>query len=190
MDQQQILVVGNGVSVLDHKLGKIIDEGPWSICRFNNFQTEGFSEYVGTRTNILCRRSCDDVKLWDSDDLNQVFTFITYCKWTAGMSYVARDVQAFYGSKCQIIGVRVCREIGELIKLDQPEKEWASVGFLGVNILTKLYGRDRIVLHGFDEPINKGRHYFKKPPRDACYHNWQKEYEYINSLGLEKLEFV
>lgn len=188
----KILLIGNGNSVLDNKYGDMIDNGPWKICRFNNFETAGYEEYVGSRTDILARRSCDDVKLFDSDTLEKIYTFVTYSKWTSGMMNVARDVQSYYQDRCEVVGLKICREIGEAIGLDQPLNEWASIGslMLGYLHLTKPEVCDRIILHGFDDPLNKNSHYFKKPPRDACYHNWQKEYEYINSLGLKKLEFI
>lgn len=192
----KILVVGNGPSVLDNEYGIHIDRGPWDVCRFNNFQTKGFERYAGTRTDLLCRRACDDVKLWDNNCLKQVLVFVTYCRWTAGMMNVARDVEAYYGHKCEIVGLKTCKEIGEEIDLDQPMNEWASVGILALSLLTKRFGRDNIITHGFDglvpdKDTGVVSHYFPKPPRDAKFHNAEKELAYINKLGLTTLkEFV
>jgi hypothetical protein len=188
----KILVIGNGKSVLDKNYGKIIDEGDWQVVRFNNYQTSGFEKKVGSRTDILARRCCDDVILRPAASLQKVYGFITYCIYSSGMAYVGRDIKAYYGDKCEIVPVKICREIGEKVDIAQPDREWLSVGclFLGYMSLTNLDFRDRIIIHGFDEPNQKNSHYFPKPPRDSCYHNWQKEHKFIQNLKLQTLEEI
>lgn len=48
---KQILLIGNGPSVLEHEFGKIIDEQPL-VCRFNAFILKGYEKYVGTKCDI------------------------------------------------------------------------------------------------------------------------------------------
>lgn len=52
----KVFVIGNGPSALTYKLGKEIDAAD-IVVRINNFQTAGFEEFVGTKTDILftCR---------------------------------------------------------------------------------------------------------------------------------------
>jgi len=45
------LLVGNGSSVLEHKLGNTIDSEFDYVFRMNRFKTVGFEEYVGSRTD-------------------------------------------------------------------------------------------------------------------------------------------
>ncbi len=192
MGDRRIIVIGNGSSVLDHEYGSIIDSGEYDVCRFNNFRTEGFEKHIGSRTDILCRRACDDVRIWDSPTLQKVYTFVTYCRWSAGMIYVARNIESYYGDRCELVNLKECRQIGELLELDQPENEWASVGalFIGYIYLTNPGFRDKLILHGFDDVSKKNSHYFQKQPRDACYHNWVKESRFIQKLGLKTLRDI
>lgn len=46
-----VILVGNGPSVLGHKLGKVVDSFE-EVVRFNNFQTKGFEEHVGGKTTL------------------------------------------------------------------------------------------------------------------------------------------
>jgi hypothetical protein len=188
------LIIGNGPSVLDYKYGDLIDKFP-NVVRFNNFTTKGYQHLIGSKTTILARRACDDVILHSPEHFDKVLTFVTFCLWSSGMQYVAKDVKSFYGDKCEIVGLTKCREIGEKIGLDQPYKEWASVGILTLSLLTELYGHDKILVHGFDglKPDSSGsiKHYFPTPPKDAKFHNSAKEMAYLKKLNLKTLkEFV
>jgi hypothetical protein len=187
---RKILVIGNGPSVLNHKVGDLIDTYD-DVVRFNNYELKTYEEFVGTKTTILARRACDDVKLHPSELFNKVLCFITYCKWTDGMTKVARDVKSFYGEKCEIVSWLKCREIGEQIGLQQPHKEWASIGVLTIALLVERFGADNITIHGFDGLNSLGErevfHYFNTPPKDAMYHSGIKERIFIESLGLDKL---
>ncbi len=184
---KKLLVIGNSKSVLEYELGQQIDKFDGLVCRFNNFQIEGFEKYVGRRTDVLLRRACDDIRLYNSENLSSVIVFVTYCLWSVGMQTVARQVKSFYGEKCIIVPLGKCKEIGEKIGLNQPNKEWASVGALALGYLTETVGEANILIHGFD---HKESHYFKKPPKDGYYHNWDKERSYINSLNLRNYNEV
>ncbi len=187
----KILVVANGPSVLNYRYGEQIDKFR-HVVRFNNFVVKGYQHLIGSKTTVLARRACDDVLLHNPDLFEKVYVFVTYCRWTAGMMYVARDMQSYYGEKCEIVDLKTCREIGEEVGLDQPLNEWASVGILTLGHLTNLYGCDKLVVHGFDglKPDSKGliKHYFPTPPKDAKFHNSSKELAYIRKLRLQTLE--
>ena len=49
--RKEILIIGNGRSVLDHSLGEQINALP-IVGRINNFSLEKYSEYVGVKTDI------------------------------------------------------------------------------------------------------------------------------------------
>lgn len=185
-----ILIIGNGPSVLNHEVGHLVDSYD-HVVRFNNYQLKGYEKYIGTKTTILARRACDDVKLHPPELYEQIFCFVTYCKWTEGMIHVARSVKQFYGEKCTIVTWQECRKIGQKIGLDQPYNEWASIGVLMIEKALDIFGKDSITIHGFDG-LNAGGqkevlHYFNMPPKDARYHSGIKEQTYINSLNLRRL---
>jgi len=47
---KEILLIGNGPSCLDNEYGELIDSHD-IVVRFNNFETESFEKFVGTKTN-------------------------------------------------------------------------------------------------------------------------------------------
>ena len=49
--RKEILIIGNGRSVLDHSFGEQINAIP-IVGRINNFSVENYSEYVGVKTDI------------------------------------------------------------------------------------------------------------------------------------------
>ena len=48
----KVLLVGNGCSATEHKLGKTIDSKFDLVLRMNRFKTEGYEEYVGSKTDV------------------------------------------------------------------------------------------------------------------------------------------
>jgi len=46
------LLIGNGPSVLDRELGSVIDDFDGLVVRFNDYRTEGWERYVGSRTDV------------------------------------------------------------------------------------------------------------------------------------------
>jgi len=46
------LLIGNGPSVLDQELGSVIDDFDGLVVRFNDYRTEGWERYVGSRTDV------------------------------------------------------------------------------------------------------------------------------------------
>ena len=48
----KVLLMGNGCSAVEHKMGKVIDSEFDLVLRMNRFKTEGYEEYVGSKTDI------------------------------------------------------------------------------------------------------------------------------------------
>lgn len=177
----KIIIVGNGGSLKDKELGGFIDSFD-VVVRFNNFQLKGFEKSVGTKTNIICRRCCDDVIMHDATNITALIGFVTYGKWNTGMEIVAKQLKMYYKQKIHIVGTKECREIGEAIGLEQPLREWATIGGLAVPWFCKHYKAENITVCGFDDVLDT--HYFNKPPKDSCYHNNDKEKKYLRSLRV------
>ena len=47
----KVILVGNGSSVVDYKMGEYIDSEFDLVYRINRFKTEGFEKYVGSRVD-------------------------------------------------------------------------------------------------------------------------------------------
>lgn len=178
----KILLIGNGPTVLNKKLGPIIDSYD-RVVRFNNFRIEGYEDHVGTKTDWVCYRACDDVKLVKPNTIHTAFLFITYCRWTNGMKRVAKMQQAWFGERAKVIDEVTCFQIAQQIGLKNDLTEWPSIGALAIGYFYKQ-GYE-ITTYGFGGDGDK--HYFSKPPKDSCYHNWPKEREFIRSLKIQEL---
>ena len=46
-----LIIVGNGSSLIDHKNGSLIDSFD-TVVRFNSYKIKGYEEYTGKKTNI------------------------------------------------------------------------------------------------------------------------------------------
>ncbi len=213
MSKQKILLIGNGSSVLHYEYGDLIDsqfkefgipignrlselkyensnlinssfkEFGIPIVRFNNYQIKGYEKYVGTKTNILARRCCDDVQLHNKDLFDKVLCVMTFCRHTNFMPAVAKQVQYFYGDKCELITPEVVKQTGDKIGLNQPIHECVSIGASTIDYYIK---KDyHVILHGFvnvDHNNEKIDHYFPKQPLDSSFHNFKKERKWIDKL--------
>lgn len=59
-----VVLVGNGPSIKEQKLGKLIDSFD-VVVRFNYFTTEGFEEHTGTKIDVWAINGPDLVELWN-----------------------------------------------------------------------------------------------------------------------------
>lgn len=51
MNNNSVLLIGNGPTVMKHEAGKLINSFPL-VCRFNSFKIDGFEKYVGNKCDI------------------------------------------------------------------------------------------------------------------------------------------
>ena len=109
----EIILVGNGPSILENELGSEIDSFD-KVVRFNNFEIEGYEKHVGSKCDILARRACDDVRLWPTEMFEEVVCFVTYCQWTQGMLNVARQIKGHYEGKCTVVFPHTCASNGKV----------------------------------------------------------------------------
>ena len=71
-----ILIIANGPSILKTKYGHQIDKFD-EIARINNYQTDDFNEYVGTKTTIWLNGANKKLK-YQKNPPNKVFVFVPY----------------------------------------------------------------------------------------------------------------
>ena len=178
-----ILLIGNGPSVLQNKCGALIDEFDL-VVRFNNFELEGYGDYVGHKSDILCRRACDDVKWWPISMFKLVYCFVPLCKWTPWMPPVVQSVKNFYRNKCIIVDTDLTARTAARLKQYDPQTKWPSIGMLAIDYFVNYYD-EVITIHGFDhlvETEGQIQHYYPTKPKDSRYHDGGVEREYINGL--------
>lgn len=80
MNQNTIVIVGNGPSVLNREMGRQIDNFD-TVVRINNFVTEGYEKYVGSRTDIWTRSGSDMIKERDTSSFDSVLWLVALPAW-------------------------------------------------------------------------------------------------------------
>lgn len=185
----KVLLVGNSENVLHYDIGPLIDSGQYIVGRFNNYILKGYEKSTGTRTDLIFRRCCDDVKVHSISSGQSVVGFVTYCELSDGMARVARQLMSVYGKGCCIVDQHVCKGFHDHAGLDNSKR--LSVGCLAAAwLLTGWAGQWRkdlenpdVYLFGF----GGSGHYFPKRPLDEHYHDFVKEVNYMKALGAKNL---
>jgi len=175
-----IILVGNGSSVLGNALGRHIDDFN-IVVRFNNFQLAGYEKDVGTKSTFLVRRCCEDVIWHPKSQFSHIYTFIQHCKWTPWMPPVQQQIEKFYGEKNTTVGEDFCRSVAVKLGQHNPMEKWPSIGILAIEYFLQFFSS--LTLYGFDGMTDgKEGHYFNKPPKDSCYHDFDVEQKHIQNL--------
>ena len=107
--------------------------------------------------------------------------FVTYCKGSGAMNKHAKHIRTIYNEKYVHIGQKFCKKIGEEVGLNQPAKEWCSVGVLAIGYFCDVLDGPFYIV-GFDTVEGrKGKfsHYYPSKPSGDAFHNWRKEADYI-----------
>lgn len=180
----KIILISNSPNVLNQQVGKEIDSFD-KVVRFNKFETIGYESYVGTKTDWVCYRACDDVKLIRPNLIEKAFMFVTYCIHYRGMIQVARQQKAWFGEKGKIIDEHQCFNLARIIGYKNDLKQWPSIGALTLAYFSSVYGNENLTTYGFSG--NGESHYFPQPPNGSCHHNWPLEEEFLKSLKIPAL---
>lgn len=175
-NMQSIVLVGNGPAAIERKSADIIESYD-QIVRFNNFTTEGYEEYVGTRTNIWATRICGTIKQRNPNDFDEIIGVINHCKYTHAIFALAPSWVGRYPD-LNIIYSQQVSKYADIFDYN-PMKNWLSVGMI---VLLHLldYGYKKVHLYGFGGDVSK--HYFELPPKDEHFHNFDVEHEHIAKL--------
>jgi hypothetical protein len=164
-----MVIVGNGRSVLEHRLGALID-GFRDVVRFNHYVIDGYEEFVGTKTTIWFRNSGRDMPERDTSRFEGVFLqhieFVN--EWT--------DESVF--ARFPTVDPETIREIRQHV--DAPGLN-LSTGIQAVGYLTRRFGH--VYIHGFDA-FDPPHHYFE--PAYGVNHSPQ-ERQYLNHLRSREL---
>lgn len=168
----RVYIIGNGPSATRRKLGKAIDAAD-VVVRINCFETAGFSQFVGTKTDILF--TCRLNEFLDTIDL---FNEIILCLLMNPLDGVT--IPADVLTAPNISEIILWPEVESLTRnLGFPGNSYPSTGFICILKMIKRFGFVNIV--GFDHFQAGNLHYFKhgssrKPPR----HDGNHEKSIIN----------
>ena len=144
---KEILLIGNGPSCLDNEYGELIDSHD-IVVRFNNFETESFEKFVGTKTNYWVKTIMSN----KHDNVNFEQKFFVY------PSIVAPNIQKINELNKNghiIVPVSLYNRINKLINKNNT---WATTGL--VMIFYFIEEGYTVKIHGFDF-FKNGVHYYE-----------------------------
>jgi len=182
--KNKIILVGNGSSALDRKLGDLIDSFE-TIVRFSWFHIKGYEEYVGTKTDIWVTTCPDETRMknakyrevyehsWQWDPVKDE----NYKKLTASIpnaKKIKRD------------------NITEMQKyVNNTEYFHYSTGAIASWIFLKQ--NDQITLHGFDwcSKDTRNTHHYGDEQKKGTIHKLDYEYSFFKKLEEDnKIAFL
>jgi hypothetical protein len=150
---KKIIIVGNGASLRNKKLGKKIDEFE-EVVRFNDYQLDSFEEDVGTKTTIWARNNSDNV----TDRILSQFKMVIY--YMPLWAYNKQYINILKTKNIYIMPKEDLRDLQRQLSLIKrslktsgggglsSQKGWPSTGISAISIL--LSYANSITICGFD----------------------------------------
>ena len=151
--RKEILIIGNGRSVLDHSFGEQINAIP-IVGRINNFSIRNYSEYIGQRTDIWFNGANQNLKRQKVIP-NEVVVFIP-------PGILRRKKEKIHDRISRRL--HIDKEKYSLIPLETMENYEIFTGVkrptTGTScILWAVENFEKVIIHGFDFFIDSKSHY-------------------------------
>ena len=190
LKRKEILIIGNGRSVLERSLGTRIDDFS-TIGRINNFSINNFSEFIGNKTNIWFNGANQHLKKQKSVP-NEVIVFIP-------PEILRRKKTTIHKRIVKRLNIEMNKY--SLIPLETMENYEKITGIKRLttgtsSILWAIDNFETVVIYGFDFFIESKAHYNDNfivkwltelgINRKGKKHNMVKEKLFINKLIKEK----
>jgi len=152
-NRKEILIIGNGRSVLDHSFGEQINAHP-IVGRINNFSLENYSEYVGVKTDIWFNGANQNLKRQKVIP-NEVVVFIP----PEILRHKKEKIHCLISKRLHIDKAKY-----SLISLDVMENFEKISGVTRLttgtaSILWAVENFEKVFIHGFDFFIDSKSHY-------------------------------
>ena len=199
----KVLLMGNGSSVMDNKLGEKIDNDFDLVFRINRFRTKGFEENVGTKVDGWF--VCDNGVQWLENETDEVEgssrwkdiknIFFVSPKFKHDQELRAPECQRAMGfckSVAQYLPPTLENQINSVVDFSPA---WPTTGLVSIQYLTNSF--PKIYIHGFDGHSKKYKyiHYYDTKETRTSEHAWrsgridhnlQKEKDYLDYLVKQK----
>lgn len=176
-----IIVVGNGGSILDKNKGWAIDNYN-EVVRFNNYRIVGYEADVGTKTTIWFTCNCAERKI--QADYKEIY----FHSW----QWDRNKVECYQKIKEVHPGLKQTRKKDvEYLKQQIPNypHQCFSTGLIAIKILLERYSR--IDLIGFDWHTGEYPHHYGDNEPRGHLHQPQLERDYLVKLNKQgKINFL
>ena len=197
----KVLLVGNGCSATEYKLGKFIDSEFDMVLRMNRFKTKGFEEYVGSKTNVWV--ISDNAFKWVLEETEGIEGSQNWKNYNAiyiGIpSFKYQEPEIDLSKKFGIMIYIFPPQISDIasMELNLPSNQWPTLGMHCLYALLNNEEKSEIFIYGFDGKDKKYEyfHYYDigNPEwrTDKYYdkklnHADKKEFEHIQELIKDK----
>lgn len=175
----EIVLVGNGPSVLNTALGQQIDEFT-NIVRFNGFVLNGFEKHIGCRTTIWSRWYRLET-MQEMDKLDSIWLNMPAHERTTQNLSMAMTLLGCHAKKAKIIPTeKLAKELQLTLFGAVNTKKWPSSGLLAIAHAVYL-GLDVSII-GFDSWATEPFHYYGQHDRTNSHHVADIERQYIADL--------
>lgn len=187
--QSNIIIVGNGSSLLEKENGHLIDQFD-IVVRFNEYKIKGYEKYVGTKTTYWF----NTVNFQNKQNESRMFVnyskiFLHIWQWDINKDPLFKSFKQFYQDRIELIKTQE----STIIEIQKFVNDFSyfnySTGAIAIWMLLKEH--PKVVITGFDWWIpNKKHHYSDNVPIGTT-HKPDKEYNLISKLIEEgKVEML
>jgi len=176
-----IIIVGNSPDLLQQKNGELIDSFDY-VLRMNEFETDGFEDYVGARTDIYG-------VAWATPKKKDFASFDHVIYYTGPHNFYKYK----RAHNVDVIGIKDYDLMNKDMDFDDVLTQ-PSMGISMIWYLLKYYPNFEMTITGFDffglkHNHHEAGHYYSQErypyERFLINHNPQKEMNYVNNLIKE-----
>ena len=184
----KVILVGNGSSVLDNKMGEYIDSEFDLVYRINRFKTKGFENYVGSRVDgwfladtgvqwiINPKKEIEGSMRYT--DFKYVFIYCPNFKYNTGALEYKQNIDG----EIQMISPVYEDNINSIVDL---KPMWPTTGLVAIQFLLENY--KNIYTYGFDGKSKKYEyiHYYDQGDETRLTERWHRP-RVDHNIELEK----
>ncbi len=184
LNKNDILIIGGGKSILDYELASIIDSFH-NIGRINNYETNNFEKYIGSKTDIWFNGANQGLKRRKKTPPRIVIIIPPKILKKKGTKIHNRIIRRINTEHYELVPIEI------MVKFENDVKSERLT--TGTNsILWSLENFNRVFIHGFDFFIDSKTHYNDSKIKTwliecgiikkAQKHDISKEKHYIENL--------
>ena len=188
MNNQSIIIIGNGQSILNNRFQAEIDAFD-IVVRINNYKIKGYEHYLGKKTDIWFNGA--NSKLVHPEHIpNKVIVAIPSIIFLRQKNNIQTYISKRVGINSDKIAIIPEEQIESYEKIVNHNRLTTGL----YSILWAINNYDKIYIHGFDFFINSKAHYYDSKlmtfvnnniVNKGHKHDNDKEYDFIKNLIKE-----
>lgn len=172
-----IVIIGNGPSVLEQEAGELIDTFT-HVVRINDFKIQGYEKYLGNKTTIWSRSNSPRTKERNWNDFKYVVLFSAPWNYRNTGKILSNKVNGFLYPK----------QKSQELKKEVNTKGWPSTGLMTMHYFLNIY--DCIYIYGFDF-FKTPKHYYETRNVYCKKHQGDNEEKWVNKYVKEgRIKFL